>query len=48
MGVVLALLDVATIAYQNFRLGRVLLRVFGAIANRLGMTPVAGEKERAA
>lgn len=41
IGAVLALVDVAAIAYQNFRLGRVLLRLFGALAGRLEMTPVA-------
>ncbi|MEW6268673.1 MAG: glycosyltransferase [Thermodesulfobacteriota bacterium] len=48
MGVVLGLLDVATIAYQNFRLGRVLLRVFDALASRLELTPVVEAKEPAA
>jgi len=48
MGSVLALLDLGVIAYQNFRLGRVLLRVFGAVANRLEMTSVGTGRERAA
>lgn len=48
MGAVLALLDVAVIAYQNFRLGRVLMRVFGAVASRLELVTVGNGKERGA
>ena len=48
MGAILALLDVGVIAYQNFRLGRVLLRVFGAVASRLELTPVGNGRERKA
>ena len=48
MGLALAVLDVGVIAYQNFRLGRVLLRVFGAVASRLELTPVGRRNERAA
>ena len=48
MGAILALLDVGMIAYQNFRLGRVLLRVFGAVASRLELTPVGNGRGRKA
>ena len=48
LGAILALLDVGMIAYQNFRLGRVLLRVFGAMATRLELTPVRNGRERKA
>jgi GT2 family glycosyltransferase len=48
MGVVLALLDGGMIAYQNLRLGRVLLRVYAAVAGRLALTRVGGRRERRA
>ncbi|HEY8517153.1 MAG TPA: glycosyltransferase [Candidatus Binatia bacterium] len=48
MGALLALLDAGTVAYQNFRLGRILLRVFGTLASRLELTPLPKEKRRTA
>ncbi|MFO1200957.1 MAG: hypothetical protein U1E86_28750 [Burkholderiaceae bacterium] len=42
MGAILALLDVGMIAYQNFRLGRVLLRVWCG-GEPLELTPVGND-----
>ncbi len=48
LGLALAVLDAGTIAYRELRVARVLLRVFAAVASRLGLTHVGGRRERAA
>lgn len=48
LGLGLALLDGGTIAYRELRVARVLLRVFAAVASRLGLTRVGGRRERTA
>ena len=48
MGLVLAGLDAATLAVQNFRLGRLLVRVLAVVASRLDLGPMGRRDEDAA
>jgi hypothetical protein len=45
MGLVLAVLDAASLVVQSLRLGRLLFRVMSVVARRLELGPVADKRQ---